>query len=52
MNLGLNVPQCKPREELANSITHGIGAILSIGALGILTSSTGRSDPEKIRLTR
>jgi len=38
MNLDLTVPQCRPKEELANSITHGIGAVLSIGALGILTA--------------
>ena len=35
---GLHVPQYSPREELANSITHGIGAVLAIGALGILTA--------------
>lgn len=34
----LTVPQRRPAEELANSITHGIGAVLSIGALGILTA--------------
>jgi hemolysin III len=38
MNLDLTVPQYRPAEELANSITHGIGAVLSIGALGILTA--------------
>jgi hemolysin III len=34
----ITVPQHSPAEELANSITHGIGAVLSIGALGILTA--------------
>jgi hemolysin III len=34
----LHVPRYSPREELANSVTHGIGAVLAIGALGILTS--------------
>ncbi len=34
----LTVPQCSPREELANSITHGVGAVLAIGALAILTA--------------
>jgi hemolysin III len=34
----ITVPQHSPAEELANSITHGIGAVLSIAALGILTA--------------
>jgi hemolysin III len=38
INIDLTVPQRSPAEELANSITHGIGAVLSIGALGILTA--------------
>ena len=38
MNSDLTVPQYRPAEELANSITHGIGAVLSIVALGILTA--------------
>ncbi|MEW6335455.1 MAG: hemolysin III family protein [Thermodesulfobacteriota bacterium] len=32
------MPERKPAEELANSITHGIGAVLSIGALAVLTA--------------
>lgn len=32
------MPRYSPREELANSITHGIGVVLAIGALGILTA--------------
>ena len=32
------MPQYSPREELANSITHGVGVVLAIGALGILTA--------------
>jgi hemolysin III len=36
--LHVNVPTYSPREELANSVTHGIGAVLAIGALGILTA--------------
>jgi hemolysin III len=36
--LSVSTPRYSPREELANSITHGIGAVLAIGALGILTS--------------
>lgn len=32
------MPRYSPREELANSITHGVGAVLAIGALGILTA--------------
>ena len=36
--LHVNVPQYSPREELANSVTHGIGAVLAIGALAILTA--------------
>jgi hemolysin III len=34
----VTVPKHSPREELANSITHGVGAVLAIGALGILTA--------------
>ena len=34
----LTVPRHSPAEELANSITHGIGAVLAIGALGVLTA--------------
>lgn len=36
--LHVNVPQYSPREELANSITHGVGAVLAVGALAILTA--------------
>lgn len=36
-SLDLTVPRYSPAEELANSITHGIGAVLAIGALGVLT---------------
>lgn len=32
------MPRYTPREELANSITHGVGAFLAVGALGILTA--------------
>ncbi len=32
------MPQYSPREELANSITHGVGVLLAIGALAILTA--------------
>lgn len=38
MTSGLKVPERRPAEELANSITHGIGAVLSVGALGVLTA--------------
>ena len=34
----LTVPQHSPAEELANSITHGIGAVLAVVALGVLTA--------------
>jgi hemolysin III len=34
----LTVPRYSPAEELANSITHGIGAVLAIGALVVLTA--------------
>lgn len=30
--------RCTPSEELANSITHGIGAVLAIGALAVLAT--------------
>lgn len=36
--LHVKVPQYSPREELANSITHGVGAVLAVGALAILTA--------------
>jgi hemolysin III len=36
--LDITVPKHSPKEELANSITHGVGAVLAIGALGILTA--------------
>ena len=32
-----------PYEELANSVTHGIGAILSIGALAAMVGSDSTS---------
>jgi hemolysin III len=32
------MPQYSPGEELANSITHGVGVVLAIGALAILTT--------------
>ncbi len=32
------MPRYSPAEELANSITHGVGAVLAIGALGVLTA--------------
>ena len=34
----LTVPRYSPEEELANSITHGVGAVLAIGALVVLTA--------------
>ena len=37
-SLDLTVPRYSPAEELANCITHGIGAVLAIGALGVLTA--------------
>jgi hemolysin III len=36
-SIDLTLPRYSPAEELANSITHGIGAVLAIGALGVLT---------------
>jgi len=38
MPIQIPIPQYSPREELANSITHGVGVVLAIGALGILTA--------------
>jgi hemolysin III len=32
------MPRYSPGEELANSITHGVGVVLAVGALGILTA--------------
>ena len=38
MPIHIPMPRYTPREELANSITHGVGAFLAVGALGILTA--------------
>ena len=35
------VPHQTPKQELANSITHGLGAVLSIAALSVLVSLAG-----------
>jgi hemolysin III len=37
-SINLTAPRYSPAEELANSITHGIGAVLAIGALVVLTA--------------
>jgi hemolysin III len=34
----LSMPTYSPKEELANSITHGVGAVLAVSALAILTA--------------
>jgi len=38
MTIQIPIPQYSPGEELANSITHGVGVVLAIVALGILTA--------------
>lgn len=42
MSANLNIPKYNPREELANSITHGVGIFLSMGGLGVLTAFASR----------
>jgi len=34
----MTVPRSSPREELANSITHGVGAVLAIVGLAVMTA--------------
>jgi hemolysin III len=38
----MNLPQYNPREELANSITHGVGIFLSMCGLVVLTAFASR----------
>jgi hemolysin III len=42
MSENITVPQYSPGEELANSITHGVGAFLSTGGLGVMTAFASR----------
>lgn len=38
MPLDIPMPRYSPREELANSVTHGVGVFLAVVGLGILTA--------------
>jgi hemolysin III len=38
MNTNFTLPRYTPAEEIANSLTHGLGILLSIAGLAVLTA--------------